>query len=446
MDKDRIIRSEELTTMGISLFPLLDEKIPGNYIHETSNSLKTVQEVEVLWPTSYVAGRVTQINNLGKIIFIFVKRDDRLWQICVTKEPVTDMKTFEQKELHPLAKKLQVGDIISASGYAFRTNQDKLCVWAQDLKLLTKSFIDPGKVLTENKVKDTEKLRRQRYLELLQSDCSVIKKRSEIIHILRQFFMANVFTEVETRSLLPINSGANAAPFTTKYNALGEDFYLRVAPELDLKRLLVGGMDRIFEIGKNFRNEGMSKRHNPEFTSLEAYAAYMNCSQFISLFVVLLCRLCQWEPAQVKIRTMKKLVEEVAGEVPYEKLNEVFEEKVAPFLTEPTIVKEHPIYCSPLAKAKDELYADRFEFYWKGMEIANGFSEENDPREQRKKFLSQAAKKEEQMGFDEDFLTALEYGMPPAAGLGIGIDRLVMCLLEKDDINDVITFPHYARK
>ena len=444
MDKDRIDRASQLE---VPLFPLLKENIHANYLCESGASLISVKENPTLHVTGWISGRITQINNLGKIMFLFVKRDDRLWQICVTKDQEFPFKT---------AKKMQVGDIITSTGYSFRTEQGKLCLWVTKLELLTKSYRDPGKVLSENKTTDVEKLYRQPYLAMLQNDFKTVKLRSQIIKSIRKFFEDDAFIEVETPTLLAVNSGANARPFTTRYNALGEDFYLRVAPELALKKLLVGGMDRIFEIGKNYRNEGMSKRHNPEFTSLEAYSAYTDCKSLVSLLIDLVNQLNMkvndlW--IDIEVVSMKELVKRglsktilSSDEVPYEKLNETFEVFVAPFLINPTIVTDYPIYCSPLAKAKDELYADRFEFYWKGMEIANGFAEENDPVEQRKKFLSQAAEKGEEMGLDEDFLTALEYGMPPSAGLGIGIDRLVMCLLGLDNINDVISFPHYSRK
>lgn len=439
MDKDRIDRASQLE---VPLFPLLKENIHSNYLCESGASLTSVKENPRLHVTGWVSGRITQINNLGKICFLFVKRDDKLWQICVTKD---------QEVPFQAAKKMQVGDILTSTGYSFRTEKGKLCLWVTEVQLLTKSYKDPGKVLSDNKTTDTEKLYRQPYLAMMQGNLNVIKQRSRITNYLRTFFELHDFIEVETPTLLSVNSGANAKPFTTQYNALGEDFFLRVAPELSLKKLLVGGMERIFEIGKNYRNEGMSKRHNPEFTSLEAYSAYTDCSSMIQTLIALVEKLCEslhleWMPI-FQVVTMKKLVEEyVPHKVPYEQLNSAFEDYVAPILQSPTIVTDYPIYCSPLAKAKDEYFADRFEFYWNGMEIANGFAEENDPIEQRKKFLSQAAKKDEEMGIDEDFLTALEYGMPPSTGLGIGIDRLVMCLLGLDNINDVITFPTYSRK
>ena len=439
MDKDRIDRASQLE---VPLFPLLKENIHANYLCESGASLTSVKEDPELHVTGWVSGRITQINNLGKICFLFVKRDDKLWQICVTKD---------QEVPFQAAKKMQVGDIITSTGYSFRTEKGKLCLWVTEIQLLTKSYKDPGKVLSDNKTTDTEKLYRQPYLAMMQGNLNVIKQRSLITRSIRRFFEELYFIEVETPTLLSVNSGANAKPFTTQYNALGEDFYLRVAPELSLKKLLVGGMERIFEIGKNYRNEGMSKRHNPEFTSLEAYSAYTDCSSMIKIFMELVNHLSiSYDGPELKIEviSMKDLVRQaISGiEVTYENLNETFEIYVAPFLINPTIVTDYPIYCSPLAKAKDEYFADRFEFYWNGMEIANGFSEENDPIEQRKKFLSQAAKKDEEMGIDEDFLTALEYGMPPSTGLGIGIDRLVMCLLGLDNINDVITFPTYSRK
>jgi lysyl-tRNA synthetase class 2 len=294
---------------------------------------------------------------------------------------------------------------------------------------------DLGKLLSDNTTTNVEELRRKKYLQLLVKGTDVITKRSLITRKIRDFFFGQNFLEVETRSLLPVNSGANAKPFTTKYNALGADYYLRVAPELDLKRYLVGGLQKIFEIGKNFRNEGMDKTHNPEFTSLEAYWAYSAISDMQDVFIQFLDTL---GIKNVNVMSMSAFV----GDCAYENLNTEFEKKSAE-LIEPTIITGHPVYCSPLAKSSDGKFADRFEFFWKGMEIANAFSELNDPIEQRKRFA--AEKGEEAMSVDEDFLTALEYGMPPSSGLGIGIDRLVMALLNIEDIGDVL-YSQYAVK
>lgn len=443
MDQDRIDRAakiKELTELYPSP-PNAHIDLEFDMYVPPPDNLKTLSEVDISgWSLAhvtgnrgFVSGRVVQINNMGKSMFVVVKRDDVLCQFYIRKQEEFAFK---------LGKLLQTGDFINGDGLWFKTGQNKTALLIANLKFLSKCMRDPGKLLSGNVVEDVEKLGRQRYLDLMINGTETIKKRAQIIKEIRYYFDREDFTEVETRSLLPVNSGANAKPFTTRYNALGADFYLRVAPELDLKRLLVGGMTRIFEIGKNFRNEGMDKTHNPEFTSLEAYWAYSNCKDMIVLLKDLLYHLDKIEPQTL---TMEEFVTKEIGPVSYEKLNEEFE-KISDRIQEPTIITRYPVYCSPLAKcdSTDTRFTERFELYINGLEIANGFSELNDPVEQRKRFMEQSG--DEAMGFDEDFITALEYGMPPSSGIGIGIDRLCMVLLGKNDINDVITFPHYKAK
>lgn len=420
MEKDRIERASKLTDLRINLYPSVKD-IPIEIVPYPDN----LPDLENCSGSVTICGRILQINNMGGIIFVFIQREKKM-QICFKK---TD-------GIFHIAKLFQVGDFIKASGAWFRTSQNKTCLYAKSVDLIAKGMKDIGKLLSGNVTSDVEELRRKKYLELLTKGTDVMVQRSSIIKKIRNFFSGKNFLEVETRSLLPVNSGANAKPFTTKYNALDTEYYLRVAPELDLKRYLVGGMQKIFEIGKNFRNEGMDKTHNPEFTTLEAYWAYSDMGDMLDLFLGLLNNL---GINDVKILSM---LEFVGHDVPYERLNEEFEKR-SNSIIEPTIIKFHPIYCSPLAKSLDGKYADRFEFFWKGMEIANCFTELNDPVEQRKRFL--AEKGEEAMSLDEDFVTALEYGMPPSSGIGIGIDRLVMALLNKTDISDVL-YPQYKVK
>lgn len=421
MEKDRIDRANKWQELRVELYPSISN-IPMEIVPEPD----LLPNMETCRGSITVAGRITQIMNLGGIMFMFLSRGEKLVQICFSKKD----GVFQE------AKLFQVGDFISATGAWFKTSQNKTCLYAKVTKLLAKGMRDTGKTLSDNVIKNTEELHRKKYLDMLVNGISSVKARAGITKQIRNFFYGKDFDEVETRSLLPVNSGANAKPFTTKYNSLDAEFYLRVAPELDLKRYLVGGMQRIFEIGKNFRNEGMDKTHNPEFTTLEAYWAYSDMGNMLDLFLSLLKNL---GINDVKILSM---LEFVGHDVPYERLNEEFEKR-SNSIIEPTIIKFHPIYCSPLAKSLDGKYADRFEFFWKGMEIANCFTELNDPVEQRKRFL--AEKGEEAMSLDEDFITALEYGMPPSSGIGIGIDRLVMALLHKTDISDVL-YPQYKVK
>lgn len=419
MEKDRIERASKLTDLRIDLYPSVKD-IPIEVVPHPDN----LPDLANCAGSVTICGRILQINNMGGIIFVFIQREKKM-QICFKK---TD-------GIFHIAKLFQVGDFIKASGAWFKTSQNKTCLYAKSVDLIAKGMKDIGKLLSGNVTSDIEELRRKKYLELLTKGTNVMVQRSSIIKKIRDFFSEQNFLEVETRSLLPVNSGANAKPFTTKYNALGTEYYLRVAPELDLKRYLVGGMQKIFEIGKNFRNEGMDRTHNPEFTSLEAYWAYSNVDDIQGLFINLLKIL---GVKNVKIMTMSEFV----GEHTYETLNELFEKKSCE-LIEPTIITKHPVYCSPLAKSEDGNFANRFEFFWKGMEIANAFTELNDPVEQRKRFMQE--KGEEAMGIDEDFLIALEYGMPPSSGLGIGIDRLVMALLDLNDIGDVL-YTQYASR
>lgn len=419
MEKDRLERASKWVDLRIDLYPSVKD-IPIEVVPHPDN----LPDLANCSGSVTICGRILQINNMGGIIFVFIQREKKM-QICFKK---TD-------GIFHIAKLFQVGDFIKASGAWFKTSQNKTCLYAKSVDLIAKGMKDIGKLLSGNVTSDVEELRRKKYLELLTKGTDVMVQRSSIIKKIRNFFSGKNFLEVETRSLLPVNSGANAKPFITKYNALDTEYYLRVAPELDLKRYLVGGMQKIFEIGKIFRNEGMDKTHNPEFTSLEAYWAYSDVEDIQSLFIALLEEL---GVKNIKILTMSEFV----GEHTYENLNELFEKKSSE-LMEPTIITKHPVYCSPLAKSKDGNFADRFEFFWKGMEIANAFTELNDPVEQRKRFA--AEKGEEAMAVDEDFLTALEYGMPPSSGLGIGIDRLIMALLDLKDIGDVL-YTQYASK
>ncbi len=387
-------------------------------------------------------------------------------------------------------KSWDVGDIVGAGGVLFKTRTGELSVRADSLRLLVKSLRPlPDKW---HGLADTETRYRQRYVDLIVNETSrnVFRVRTRIIRYLRDFLDALDFVEVETPMMQPIPGGAAAKPFVTHHNALAVDMYLRIAPELYLKRLVVGGFERVYEINRNFRNEGLSTRHNPEFTMLELYLAYadyrdlmdwiekavrgladaLNGKQqltyqgreyelskpFRRLTVeqAIIANNPGIDPLSLRDVTYLRTVCERLG-IPVNahdgagKLQlEVFEKSAEHTLMDPTFVHAYPAEVSPLARANDSdpFLTDRFEFFLAGREIANGFSELNDPEDQAARFRAQAARKdkgdEEAMVFDADYVRALEYGLPPTAGLGVGIDRVVMFFTDSPSIRDVILFPH----
>jgi lysyl-tRNA synthetase class 2 len=310
-------------------------------------------------------------------------------------------------------------------------------------------------------VSDLGMLYRQRYLDLIvhPEKVQVFRKRAKIIGGIRKFFDERGYVECDTRMLLSTNGGAAARPFKTHHNALDIDLFLRIATELDLKRLVVGGIDRVYEIGRLFRNEGMDRTHNPEFTTIEFYQAYATYEDLITITEQLFERLAidvcgttdvtyQGQQISLKAPFRRATMQELVGEpLTGKALVDAFEQKVEPTLIQPTFVTQFPIEVSPLARRndRDPRFTDRFELFICGREHANAFSELNDPMDQRQRFEAQVAQKqkgdEEAMDYDEDFCRALEHGMPPTAGEGIGIDRLVMLLTDQPSIRDVIFFP-----
>ncbi|RJP74534.1 MAG: lysine--tRNA ligase [Candidatus Abyssobacteria bacterium SURF_17] len=387
-----------------------------------------------------------------------------------------------------LSKLVNIGDFLGVTGNMFTTRTNQVTVKVHDFSLLTKSL----RPLPEkwHGLKDVEIRLRQRYLDLLSNESvrEIFRKRSHVIRSIREFLDARGYIEVETPMLQPIPGGATARPFVTHHNALDRDLYLRIAPELYLKRLLVGGFEKVYEINRNFRNEGLSQRHNPEFTMLELYHAYVDyesimelVEQMVNHMVVELTgghRLVyqgseiNLEPpwprvaffdavrefagvdieavhgadrAHEAVSHLKLELDESAG---YGKIcDELLKTYVVPKLIAPTFIVDHPAELSPLAKRKrgNQRLTERFQPYIGGLEMGNAFSELNDPQEQRARFEEQMKLRErgdeEAQTLDEDYVTALEYGMPPAAGLGIGVDRLVMLLTDSASIKDVILFP-----
>jgi len=430
-----------------------------------------------------VAGRVIALRDQGKATFIVLRDATGEIQLFCRVDMLGE-------EAYARVKDLDIGDWIGAEGMVMRTHRGQLSVSPRKMQLLTKALRPlPEKF---HGLADKETRYRQRYVDLIANPevKSVFETRFRIISAMRRAAEERGFFEVETPMLHPIPGGATARPFITHHNALDRDFYLRIAPELYLKRLLVGGFERVFEINRSFRNEGMDHSHNPEFTMLEAYQAFTDIHGIAGFTQALILAACHaakdgverftFQNVEVDLagkwprRTMCELVSDATGDsVSFDRshdelvalakryhveieaswgkgriIAELFDTLVESTLIQPIFVTEYPLETSPLAKknALNDQVTDRFELFLCGRECANGFSELNDPVDQRERFAAQMAAKaagdEEAMGYDEDYIRALEYGMPPAGGVGIGIDRLVMILTDMPSIRDVLLFPH----
>ncbi len=446
------------------------EDIKKNFIENNEAEFKTD-----------IAGRVMLLRDFGKAVFATVKDGKGQIQIYARQDILGDKK-------FSLFKLVDPGDMIGVKGKVFKTHKGEITVIVEDFKILAKSL----NALPEkwHGLTDVEVRYRQRYLDLIVNDKvkSDFFTRFKIISCLRQILTEKGFLEVETPMMQTIPGGAAAKPFITHHNALDMDLFLRIAPELYLKRLIVGGFEKVFELNRNFRNEGIDTRHNPEFTMLELYQAYADYRDMISLFEELMMKLAvtikggpvfeyqgmsldfsKWEKIKyvdalknianinVKdIRDQKDALELALSRgfdniKEYEEkwgiLNVLFEEYVEPNLISPTIIYEYPAEISPLSKNKEDDidFVERFEPYVVGRELGNAFSELNDPIVQADRFFSQARKKaqgdDEAMFVDEDYINALEFGMPPTGGMGIGIDRLIMLFIDTNSIRDTILFP-----
>lgn len=423
-----------------------------------------------------VAGRIMLRRLMGKASFTTIQDFSGRIQLYLRSDEINNYDEF---------KNFDLGDIVGVEGTIFKTNTGELSIHVKKIRLLTKSLRPlPEKHLG---LTDTELRYRKRYLDLLTNPESleVFKTRAKITNNLRSFLVEENFIEVETPMMHPIPGGATARPFVTHHNSLNMDLFLRVAPELYLKRLVVGGFEKVFEINRNFRNEGLSTKHNPEFTMLEFYTAYVDSNfqmDFVEkMFKSLVKTLSKKNNifkkpfhklsmddsiilnTSLKTKDLldkKKLKEfckkekiKFSGKASLSIIkNDIFEACVESKLIEPTFITNYPLEISPLARASSSNpeIAERFELFIDGKEIANGFSELNDPEDQAKRFREQVAKKDsgdsEAMHFDEEYIEALEHGLPPCAGVGIGIDRLTMLITGAESIRDVLLFPQLKNK
>ncbi len=431
-----------------------------------------------------VAGRLMSRRIMGKASFAHIQDMSGQMQLFLQRDNLPAQVYNDE------FKKYDLGDIIAAEGELFHTKTGELSVRVKQTRLLTKALRPlPEKF---HGLTDTETRYRQRYVDLIMNEQTrtVFKTRAKVIQYIREFMTDRRFLEVETPMMHPIPGGAVARPFSTHHNAMDMELFLRIAPELYLKRLVVGGFERVFEINRNFRNEGVSTRHNPEFTMLEFYWAYADYHDLIDLTEAMIRGLCQAVVGDTKVPSQGQIID---FSKPFQRFTmlesilhfntdisasqltdlaaitalacdigidvqpgygigkiqtEVFEKRVEEKLIEPTFITAYPVEVSPLSRRNDEQpeISDRFEFFVDGKEIANGFSELNDAEDQAQRFRQQVQDKDagdhEAMHYDADYIRALEYGMPPTAGQGIGIDRLVMVLTNSPSIRDVVLFPH----
>jgi lysyl-tRNA synthetase class 2 len=491
--QERLRSLEEISRLGVQVYPhKFDRTHTISQIVEQFEP-KTGEELEVSRPVVRASGRVHAINKMGKAAFIRFTDGAEVLQIYIKSNEV-DEPTWS------LFKLLDLGDFIGVEGRLFRTRTGELSIHAESLTFLSKALLPPPDKYYG--LHDIEIRYRQRYADLIANRevRRVFEKRAQMIRLIRSFFDARGYIEVETPMLTPLATGAAARPFVTHHNALDIDLYARIAPELYLKRLIVGGFEKVYEINRNFRNEGIDRSHNPEFTMLEFYEAYSDFENLIELTESLVSGLVEqvcgqsvvqygehkidftrpwkrftmreaiahfWEGSErptpdelstkddVLRRVERSSNEQLKSHLPHLRslgygylLGEVFEQVVEARLINPTFITEFPTELSPLSKQSesDPSFVDRFELFISGMEIANAFCEINDPKDQQARFEAQMKLRQggddEAMLIDEDYIRALSYGMPPTAGEGIGIDRLVMVLTDSRSIRDVILFPH----
>jgi len=487
---DRIARKrreklDKIRARGINPYPYRYHRS-----HTTEQAIALLKQQEAKPKADVVsimvAGRIMAHRNMGPMSFLDLRDGSGKIQLMIDKQ-------FSEKDSIELLKNLDIGDIVGAGGVLFRTKSGEPTVKAAHLTLLAKSL----QPLPEkwHGLSDIDKRYRQRYLDLIANTEAkeIFHVRSQVITAIRQFLNGRGFIEVETPVLQPSAGGALARPFITHHHALDQDFYLRIAPELHLKRLIIGGFDKVYELGRIFRNEGISTKHNPEFTMLESYETYADYQDVMKMLEEMVYQVSRQVLGTTKVKfgedtinlkapwkriTLRDAVKEYSGIdfVRYptadglrEKMRSLkmepdpqknwaklvdglLKDFVRPKLIQPTIIFDYPVSMSPLAKSKpdEERVVERFQAVAGGLEIANAYSELNDPIEQRKRFKEQKKERqgndEERWMIDEDFLLALEYGMPPTGGLGVGIDRLVMLLTGQPSIREVILFPQLKEK
>jgi lysyl-tRNA synthetase class 2 len=479
--EERRKKLDELRDKGSAYGNSFKPQNNANNLHDKYGNLSKEELTEKNIKNISIAGRIVLKRVMGKASFATLRDSSGDIQIYVTKNNV-DEDVYED------FKTWDLGDIVGVSGSLFRTQKDELTIDVWDLEMITKSLRpmpEKFKGLT-----DVEARYRQRYLDLMTNNSTkeVFIKRTKIVDSMRKKMNEVGYLEVETPMMHPLAGGAVARPFITQHNALGQDLYLRIAPELYLKRLLVGGFEKVFEINRSFRNEGLSTKHNPEFTMMEWYQAYASMQDQMDLTQDIIlnaaeaagCSLdIEWDNVKINLgnfnqstlsnlvlehnnnlskddlTNQKKLQEFLKNKkVKIEKnwgvgrmLLEIFEETVESSLIDPTFVTEYPVEVSPLSRRNEDNpeFADRFELFIGGKEFANGFCELNDPDDQASRFEDQVAAKDsgdkEAMDYDHDYITALEHGMPPAVGVGMGVDRLVMLLTNQSSIRDVLLFP-----
>ena len=490
MDKDNQLiqvrkeKIKELKKNGVNLYPndfkpSCSIKVLKEIIEKKSDTLGEKGD------QFDMAGRMMAINKMGKSSFVRFKDGSDQLQIYLQKNTLGD-------ETYSLFKKLDIGDFIGVKGPLFQTRTGEWTLLAKEFRLLSKAVRPlPEKF---HGIKDPEKRYRQRYLDLITNEDTrqIFIKRSKIVASMRRFFEEKGFMEVETPMMQPLAGGAEATPFKTWHNALGMELFLRIAPELYLKRLVVGGFEKVFEINRNFRNEGVSTRHNPEFTMVEFYQAYADYEELMELtedmfesivtqvadstiieyqgqaidfkkgwqripMIESLTKIGGIDPAIIndtklllnfaQEKNIKITKKDRHGKI----LTKLFDTLVEPKLIQPTFITGYPVEVSPLSRKSDDNpeLTDRFELFIAGREIANGFSEINDPEDQYNRFLMQVRQRDEGNPeahiMDSEYVEALEYGMPPTAGEGIGIDRLVMLLTNSASIREVILFPHMKK-
>jgi lysyl-tRNA synthetase class 2 len=483
--QQRFKKLSEISAMGVKpfagRFPVTDsaEQLLARHGSATKEELETKKTGATL------AGRIVAMRSFGKACFCHIQDGSGRMQLYFQKNTLGE-------EQYGLFKKIDIGDFIGAKGFLFRTKTNELTLDVEGFQLLSKSL----RPLPEkwHGLTDVELRYRQRYVDLIVNPevKQVFVQRTKIVQSIRNFLNARGYLEVETPMMQSIPGGATARPFKTHHNALDMDLFLRIAPELYLKRLLVGGFERVYEINRNFRNEGISTRHNPEFTMLEFYTAYADYRDLITMTEEMISTVAletlgtmkvtfegheidltpPWkrisymdslreagvpqdvlaDPEKARQFAMKKGASLKGGEPLGKLLNEIFEAMVEPNLVQPTFITDYPTDISPLSKKRDDdpAFVERFELFILGRELANAFSELNDPVDQKERFQNQVNEREagdeEAHQMDEDFIRALEYGMPPAAGEGIGIDRLVMLLTGSSSIRDVILFPQMKKE